>query len=63
MEWDENTINIDERLTGVNKLDTFIHEFMHFQRPKKAESTILREAREMAEFLWKYHVRFVENIK
>lgn len=63
MVYDENTIYIDERLKGVNKLDTYIHEFMHFQRPKASEEIILKEARELAEFLWKYHVRFVENIK
>ena len=63
MVYEENTIYIDERLKGVNKLDTYIHEFMHFQRPKASEEIILKEARELAEFLWKYHVRFVENIK
>ena len=63
MVYEENTIYIDERLKGLNKLDTYIHEFMHFQRPRVSEATILREAKEMAEFLWNHHFRFVENIK
>ena len=63
MSYDENTIYIDERLKGVNKLETYIHEFIHFQRPRVSEDTVLKEAKEMAEFLWKYNVRFVENIK
>lgn len=63
MSYEENTIYIDERLKGINKLETYIHEFIHFQRPKVNENTVLREAKELAEFLWKYNVRFVENIK
>lgn len=63
MSYDENTIYIDERLRGINKLETYIHEFIHFQRPKASEKTVLREAKELAEFLWKFNVRFVENIK
>lgn len=63
MVYDENTIYIDERLKGVHKLEVYIHEFIHFQRPRAAEKTVLKEAKELAEFLWKYNVRFVENIK
>jgi len=63
MVYDENTIYIDQRLKGINKLETYIHEFIHYQRPKLSEKTVLKEAKEMAEFLWKYHVRFVENTK
>jgi hypothetical protein len=63
MVYDENTIYIDIRLKGINKLETYIHEFMHYQRPKATEKTILKEAKEMAEFLWSHHIRFVENIK
>ena len=63
MVYDENTIYIDIRLKGINKLETYIHEFMHYQRPKATEKTILKEAKEMAEFLWLHHIRFVENIK
>lgn len=61
MEYDENTIYIDIRLRGRNKLETYVHEYLHHLHPDWSESQVDKEAKYISDFLWKHHVRFVDN--
>lgn len=62
LNYDENTIYIDERLRGERKLNTYIHEYFHHLYPKWSEKQVLDAADRMAEFLYIHHVRFTDNI-
>lgn len=62
MEYSENTIYIDSRLKGEEKLNVYIHECTHAILPKMTEKQVLDFADRLAEFLWIHHVRFVENV-
>lgn len=62
MDYDENTIYIDPRIVGKDKLELWLHEFEHWLHPEYSEEQVLEESKLRAEFLWKYHVRFVENV-
>lgn len=58
-----NTIEIDERLVGKNKLIVFTHEYLHHLFPFMDEETVTKSADALSDFLWKHHVRFVDNSK
>jgi len=58
-----NTIEIDTRLKGKKKLDIFIHERTHAYFKDMDEETVTEFATIMADFLFKHHVRFVDNQK
>lgn len=49
---------IDERLTGVELLETILHEVTHIQQPDLSEEAVLKYTKETAEILWKigYHL-------
>lgn len=51
-------IVIDMRLTGVELLETILHEVAHVQQPDLSEEAILEYSKETAEILWKigYHL-------
>ena len=51
-------IVIDVRLTGVELLETILHEIAHVQQPDLSEEAILEYSKETAEILWKigYHL-------
>lgn len=62
MQYEENTIYIDERLKGEVKLETYNHEYFHFLFPDMTEEEVLDKSKRLTEFLWIHHVRFVENV-
>lgn len=62
MEYSENTIYVDERLKGKNKIETYIHEYDHYLHPNKSERDVANDSRKLADFLWRHHFRFVDNI-
>ncbi len=51
-------ILIDMRLTGVELLETILHEVAHVQQPDLSEEAILEYSKETADILWKigYHL-------
>jgi hypothetical protein len=51
-------IIIDMRLTGVELLETILHEVAHVQQPDLSEEAILEYSKETADILWKigYHL-------
>jgi hypothetical protein len=55
---DKRKIIIDSRLTGVELLETILHEILHIQQPDLSEEAVLRYTKETAEILWKigYHL-------
>jgi hypothetical protein len=55
---DKRKIVIDSRLTGVELLETILHEILHIQQPDLSEEAVLRYSKETAEILWKigYHL-------
>ena len=55
---DKRKIIIDSRLTGVELLETILHEILHIQQPDLSEEAVLRYSKETAEVLWKigYHL-------
>jgi hypothetical protein len=55
---DKRKIIIDSRLTGVELLETILHEILHIQQPDLSEEAVLRYSKETAEILWKigYHL-------
>ena len=63
MEYEENTIYVDPRVTGKEKVELWFHEFEHWIHPEYTEEQVLEESKLRADFFWKYHLRFVENIK
>lgn len=51
-------IIIDMRLTGVELLETILHEVAHVQQPDLSEEAVLEYSKETADILWKigYHL-------
>ena len=60
---DDNLIEIDDRLKGKLKLEVMIHERTHAHFKEMTESDVDRFAKTISDFLWKHHVRFVDNTK
>ena len=58
---DHRIIEIDERLTGIDYLDTVIHEVMHVQQPDLPEKAVASNATEMARILWELGIRWVDT--
>ncbi len=50
--FDKRTIEIDERIKGIDHLDTVIHEILHLQNDYIVEDKILQNATELATILW-----------
>jgi hypothetical protein len=59
----DGLIEIDERLTGKERLDTLIHEYWHHLDAEADEETINKKAALMADFLWKNRVRIIDSDK
>jgi len=59
----DNIIEFDSRLSGKKKLDVYIHERTHAHFKQMSEEDVTKFASVMADFLWKHHVRFVDNSK
>jgi hypothetical protein len=57
----ENLIALDERLHGLPKLETLIHEWMHIYDWVIPEQTVDAFARKLAVFLHKHGVRIIEQ--
>lgn len=45
-------ILIDKRLQGRRRLDTEIHEFLHFANPDHSEDAVTQQASDLAKILW-----------
>ncbi len=61
MAWtEERIIAIDERLKGLDELDTIIHEAIHVQNPKWPEIMVQGKATELAQLLWDLGYRKVD---
>lgn len=58
---DDRVIAIDRRLKGLAELDTIIHEVSHVQNPDWDETTVAKNATEMAKILWNLGYRKVDN--
>lgn len=56
----KNLIVIDERLTGLPKLEILIHEWLHIFEWCLPEAVVYRLARKLSIFLWKHNVRIIE---
>jgi hypothetical protein len=55
---EKRKIVIDMRLSGVELLETILHEIAHVQQPDLSEEAVLEYSKETAEILWKigYHL-------
>lgn len=55
---DKRKIVIDTRLTGIELLETILHEICHVQQPNLSEEAVLEYSKEASEILWKigYHL-------
>lgn len=55
---EKREIMIDIRLTGVELLETILHEITHVQQPDLSEEAVLEYSKETADILWKigYHL-------
>lgn len=51
---------VDERLKGKKKLETIIHEWMHWKIAHWDERTITHVSEELCSFLWQHGTRLVE---
>jgi hypothetical protein len=49
---EEGEIHIDERLKGIDHLDTLVHEVYHCLNPKFSEIKVQGHATELAKILW-----------
>jgi len=54
-------IHIDERLKGIQHLQTLIHEIVHIQNPKWSEIKVEGHSAEMAKLIWENNYRKIEN--
>lgn len=54
-------IVIDERLKGIDHLETLIHEILHILNPKWAEAKIIGHSKELTKIIWKQNYRRIEN--
>lgn len=57
---DDNTIEIDSRLTGRRRLEIFIHESLHIVNPAHCETKVCKDAKKIALVLWKQGYRRTE---
>jgi hypothetical protein len=57
---EDGVIEIDERLKGLDHLDTVIHEIMHIQNKRWPEAKVIGHSNEMANLLWELGYRRVE---
>jgi hypothetical protein len=60
---DDNTIEIDPRLTGRKHLEILIHEAMHLMNPEWTEKEVIRQSKKLTLLLWKQEYRKVDNQK
>lgn len=58
---DDGTIEIDERLTGLAKLQILIHEWLHVFEWALPEEVVDKMSRKLALFLHKNGARLVEK--
>lgn len=54
---EEGIIHIDSRISGLEHLDTLIHETLHILQPKWGEIKVLGNATEIARVLWEQGYR------
>jgi hypothetical protein len=57
---EDRVIMIDNRLKGIEELDTIIHETIHVQHPHMKEMEVIKNATELAKILWDLGYRKVE---
>jgi hypothetical protein len=57
---DDNTIEIDERLKGRDRMEITIHEALHILYPTENETSIIRKSKKLTNVLWKQGYRLAE---
>ena len=57
---EDREIVIDNRLKGIELLETIVHEALHIQHPRFAEIKIIGHSKELAELLWKQGYRKID---
>lgn len=60
---ENNTIEIDERLTGYRYLLYSLHEHYHLKHPDWSETKVKKESSKTARFLWDLGFRWVDQSK
>ena len=60
---ENNTIEIDERLTGYRYFLILLHEHFHLKHPDWSETKVVKESRKTARFLWDMGFRWVDQTK
>jgi hypothetical protein len=55
----DNTIKIDPRQDEEERLDTLLHELLHFLNPDAKEGEVVEAAAVLSTTLWKYGYRRV----
>lgn len=53
----DNTIKIDPRQNEEERLDTLLHELLHFLNPDAKECEVVEAAAVLSTTLWKYGYR------
>ena len=56
----DGEIYIDPRTKGKARLEVLVHEYLHHLDPSATEATVTRNAKLLADFLHKNHVRITE---
>ena len=54
-------IEVDPRLKGRQALEILIHESYHILNPEASETKVSRDAKKLANILWKENYRKVDN--
>ena len=57
---EDGIIHIDERLKGIEHLQTLIHEVAHIQNPKWSEIKVEGHSAEIAKILWENNYRKID---
>ena len=57
---EDREIIIDNRLKGIECLETIVHEIMHIQNPRWAEIKIIGHSKELAVLLWEQGYRKID---
>ena len=58
---DQNTLEIDSRLTGYRRLLYLLHEHFHLKHPDWSETRVIKESSKTARFLWQMGYRVNQN--
>jgi len=60
-DFDNSTIEIDERATGKKHLEIAVHESIHILNPQMSEEDVTAQAITITDVLWKLKYRRVDD--